>query len=229
MMGPRTSSFCNALSFRKIRKYRVRGPSHIGLPPGNPKEICALMMPLKAYTKGRPRISRHLHRDMHPDDATGSVYHGSPAHISRPRSVSARADAVSACIGKWRRSRSRYPRRELSFYAQRRRPSRVSAHGPFNICSVWHHLCAEASIRQRLCAQAPYQRMQFRTAFPSRFFAGAQNDREVELVNGVPCHPERTIVILNEVKDLKRRSGLCIRFLAAARNDREGVMYQILR
>ena len=58
------------------------------------------MMPLKAYTKGRPRISRHLHRDMHPDDATGSIYHGSPAHISRPRSVSAGADAVSACIGK---------------------------------------------------------------------------------------------------------------------------------
>ena len=102
MMGPRTSSFCNALSFRKIRKYRVRGPSHIGLPPGNPKEICALMMPLKAYTKGRPRISRHLHRDMHPDDATGSVYHGSPAHISRHG--------------------------ELLFYAQRRGFIDVSAH-----------------------------------------------------------------------------------------------------
>ena len=178
MMGPRTLSFCNALSFRKIRKYRVRGPSHIGLPPGNPKEICALMMPLKAYTKGRPRISRHLHRDMHPDDATGSVYHGSPAHISRPRSVSARADAVSACIGKRGKSRNRYPRGELSFYAQRRRLSRVSAHGPFNICSVWHHQCAEASVRQRLCAQGPYQGLQFRTAFPSRSFADAQDDRE---------------------------------------------------
>ena len=128
MMGPRTSSFCNALSFRKIRKYRVRGPSHIGLPPGNPKEICALMMPLKAYTKGRPRISRHLHRDMHPDDATGSVYRGSAAHISRPLSASARADAVSACIDEKGKPRNRYPRGEWLSYAQRRRPSRVSAH-----------------------------------------------------------------------------------------------------
>ena len=41
-------------------------------------------MPLKAYTKGQPRISRHFCGDMHPDDATGSVYHGSVAHISRP-------------------------------------------------------------------------------------------------------------------------------------------------
>ena len=122
-------------------------------------------MPLKAYIEGRPRISRHLHRDMHPDDATGSVYHGSPAHISRPRSVSARADAVSACIDEKGKSRSGYPRRELLSYAQRRGFIDVSAHGPFNICSVWHHLCAEASVRQRLCAQGPYQGMQFRTAF----------------------------------------------------------------
>ena len=162
-------------------------------------------MPPGAYIKGQRCISHVL-----------------------PRPLSGK-EAFFSGIGKWRRSRNRFLREELSLYAQRRRQSRVSAHGPFNICSVWHHLCAEASIRQRLCAQAPYQRMQFRTAFPSRFFAGAQNDREVELVNGVPCHPERTIVSLNEVKDLKRRSGLCIRFLAAAQDDREGVLYQILR
>ena len=51
----------------------------------------------------------------------------------------------------------------------------------------------------------------------------AQNDREVELVNGVPCHPERIIVILNGVKDLECRSGLCTRFFADAQNDREDV------
>ena len=50
----------------------------------------------------------------------------------------------------------------------------------------------------------------------------AQNDREVELVNGVPCHPERIIVILNGVKDLEYRSGLCTRFFADAQNDRGG-------
>ena len=107
---------------------------------------------------------------MLPDDATGSVYHGSPVHISRPPSVSARADAVFTGIGKWRRSRSRYPRRELLFYAQRRLPSRVSAHGPFNICSVWHHLCAEASVRD------PYQGMQFWTVFGTDSSLAAQND-----------------------------------------------------
>ena len=36
------------------------------------------------------------------------------------------------------------------------------------------------------------------------------------------CHPERTIVILNEVKDLEYRSGLCTRFFADAQNDRGG-------
>ena len=136
------------------------------------------MMPLKAYTKGQPRISRHFCGDMLPDDATGSVYHGSPAHISRPPSVSAMLDAVSTCIGEREKSRDRYLRGELLFYAQRRRPRRVSAHGPFNICSVWHHLCTEASVRQRLCAQGPYQRLQFRTAFGTRFFAAAQNDNK---------------------------------------------------
>ena len=90
-------------------------------------------------------------------------------HISRPPSVSARADAVFTGIGKWRRSRSRYPRRELLFYAQRRLPSRVSAHGPLNICSVWHHLCAEASVRQRLCARAL-------TVFGTDSSLAAQND-----------------------------------------------------
>ena len=84
MMGPRTSSFCNALSFKNIRKYRVRGPSHIGKPLGNPKEICALMMPLKAYTKGRPRISRHLHRDMHPSRIAGA-YLPSPLGLCQSR------------------------------------------------------------------------------------------------------------------------------------------------
>ena len=80
-------------------------------------------------------------------------------------STSAREDAFLACIGRWRRSRSRFLRGELSSYAQRRGSVDVSAHGPFNICSVWHHLCAEASVRQRLCALASYQRMLFRTAF----------------------------------------------------------------
>ena len=36
------------------------------------------------------------------------------------------------------------------------------------------------------------------------------------------CHPERTIVILNEVKDLEYRYGVCIRFFAdAPLDDRE--------
>ena len=140
-------------------------------------------MPLKAYTKDRPRISRHFCGDMLPDDAAGSVYRGSAAHISRPPSVSAMLDAASACIDEREKPRNRYPQGEWLFYAQRRGFVDVSAHGPFNICSVWHHLCAEASVRQRLCAQGPYQGMQFRTAFPTRFFAAlrmtikiAQND-----------------------------------------------------
>jgi hypothetical protein len=86
------------------------------------------MMPLKAYIEGRPRISRHLHRDMHPDDATGSVYRGSAAHISRPLSASARADAVSACIDEKGKPRNRYPRGEWLSYAQRRRSGNASAH-----------------------------------------------------------------------------------------------------
>ena len=89
--GPRTTDFSNTLSFRKIRKCRVRGPSHIGQSATiydtgfstTYPEICTPRMPLKAYIEGRPRISRHLHRDMLPDDATGSVYQGLPVHISR--------------------------------------------------------------------------------------------------------------------------------------------------
>ena len=46
--------------------------------------------------------------DMHPDDATGSAYHGSVAHISRPSSASGREVAFFSGIGKWRRSRSRF-------------------------------------------------------------------------------------------------------------------------
>ena len=89
-----------------------------------------------------------------------------------------REDAFLACIDEREKSRDRYLRGELLFYAQRRRPRRVSAHGPFNICSVWHHLCAETSVRQRLCAQGPYQGMQFRTALGTRFLAAAQNDNK---------------------------------------------------
>ena len=48
-----------------------------------PKEICAGRMSPKAYIEGCRRISQHFSGDMHPDDATGSVYHGSPVHISR--------------------------------------------------------------------------------------------------------------------------------------------------
>ena len=135
-------------------------------------------MPLKAYTKGQPRISRHFCGDMLPNNATEGVYQGSAVHISRPPSASARMDAVLSCIDEREKSRDRYLRGELSSYAQRRRPRRVSAHGPFNICSIWHHLCAEASVQQRLCAQGPYQGMQFRTAFGTRFLAAAQNDNK---------------------------------------------------
>ena len=89
--GPRTTVFHNVLSFNKIQKCRVRGPSHIGQSPAicdiwfstTSPEICTPRMPMKAYIEGRPRISRHLHRDMLPDDATGNVYQGLPVHISR--------------------------------------------------------------------------------------------------------------------------------------------------
>ena len=78
------------------------------------------MMPLKTYIEGRPRISRHFRGDMRPDDATEGVYRGSAAHISSPLSVSAWEDAFSARIGKKEKSGMRYPRGELSSYAQRR-------------------------------------------------------------------------------------------------------------
>ena len=135
MRGPRTSSFRNALSFRKIRKHRVRGPSHIGLPS-------VILMPVS------PPYSHS--GDMHPDDATlrvsgaylpssfGLCYAGCRLHPHR------RKGKVEGQISSWR-------------------------------IVV---LCAETSVRQRLCAQAPYQRLQFRTAFGTRFLAAAQNDNK---------------------------------------------------
>ena len=120
-------------------------------------------MPLKAYTKGQPRISRHFCGDMHPDDATGSVYHGSVAHISRPSSASVREVAFFSGIGKWRRSRSRFLRGELPSYAQRRGSVDVSAHGPYMLCMA-------SSVRRGVSPATPLrtgfiQRMLFRTAF----------------------------------------------------------------
>ena len=103
-------------------------------------------MALKAYTKGRPRISRHFCGDMLPDDATGSVYHGSPAHISRPLDLG----QGGRCL--------RLHRRKGKAEEQ---------------ISSWRMvvLCAETSTKLRLCAQATYQGMLFRTVF---------------------CHPERS-------------------------------------
>ena len=55
------------------------------------------------------------------------------------------------------------------------------AYGPFNICSVWHHLCAEASVRQRLCARGHIKGC-ISDGLRNRFFAvlrmtkGTQND-----------------------------------------------------
>ena len=75
LRGPRTIDFCNNLYFNKIQIWLVRGPSHIGLPS-------VILMPVS------PPYSHS--GDMHPNnategvDATGSVYHGSQAHISRP-------------------------------------------------------------------------------------------------------------------------------------------------
>ena len=92
------------------------------------------MMPLKAYIEDQPRISPVLPSAM---------------------AASGRTDAFSARIGKKEKSGMRYPRGELSSYAQRRGSVDVSAHGPFNIRSERHHPCAEASVRQRLRAQAP--------------------------------------------------------------------------
>ena len=80
----------------------------------------------------------------------------------------------------------------MSFYAQRRRPSRVSAHGLFNICSVWHHLCADASVRQRLCAQGSYQGMQFRTAFGTDSSLAVGMTLLVTIDGAVSCHHRRS-------------------------------------
>ena len=90
-IGPRTTIICNPLRHNIMQNNLVRGPSHIGQSPAicdiwfstTSPEICTPRMPMKAYIEGRPRISRHLHRDMLPDDATGSVYQGLPVHISR--------------------------------------------------------------------------------------------------------------------------------------------------
>ena len=43
-------------------------------PPYTSPEICSLLMPLGAYIEGRRCISRLFRGDMHPDDATQSVY-----------------------------------------------------------------------------------------------------------------------------------------------------------
>ena len=80
--------------------------------------------------------------NMHPDDATGCVYHGSSVHISHPSSASVRADAASTCIGesgKLRRDvdKAASLRTDPSIYAlygiicaQRRQSGNVSAHRP---------------------------------------------------------------------------------------------------
>ncbi len=81
--------------------------------------------------------------DMHPDDATGSVYHGSPAHISRP----------PLCLGLCQGGRFLF-----RYWQMEKVEEQIPSWG----IAV---LCAEASVRQRLCAQAPCQGMQFRTAF----------------------------------------------------------------
>ena len=117
-------------------------------------------MPLGAYITDRRRIG-----DMLPDDATGSVYHGSQAHISRPSLDLCQGGRFPRLHWQMEKVEEQIPSWRIAVRAQRRGSVDVSAHGPFNICSVWHHLCAEASVRQRLCALASYQRMLFRTAF----------------------------------------------------------------
>ena len=86
-------------------------------------------MPLKAYTKGQPRISRHFCGDMLPDDATGSVYHGSQAHISRP--------SLDLCQG------GRFPRLHWQM-------EKVEEQIPSWRIVV---LCAETRFCRRLCAR----------------------------------------------------------------------------
>ena len=86
-------------------------------------------MPLKAYTKGQPRISRHFCGDMLPDDATGSVYHGSQAHISRP--------SLDLCQG------GRFPRLHWQM-------EKVEEQIPSWRIAI---LCAETRFCRRLCAR----------------------------------------------------------------------------
>ena len=100
--------------------------------------------------------------------------------ISPVPPASARLDAASACIDEREKSRNRYPQGEWLFYAQRRGFVDVSAHGPFNICSVWHHLCAEASVRQRLCARH-HIKGAVSDGLRYRFFADARKDRKPKL------------------------------------------------
>ena len=122
MRGPRTSSFRNTLSFRKIRKHRVRGPSHIGLPS-------VILMPVS------PPYSHS--GDMHPDDATEGVFSG--AYL--PSSFGLCQDGCRLHL--------------------HRRKGKVEGQ-----ISSWRIvvLCTETSTEARLCAQGPYQRLQFRTA-----------------------------------------------------------------
>ena len=122
-------------------------------------------MPLKAYTKGQPRISRHFCGDMHPDGATGSVYHGSQAHISRP--------SLDLCQG------GRFPRlhwqmekveeqipswRIVVLCAETRFCRRLCAR------TFQYILCMASSVRRGVSPATPLrtgfiQRMLFRTAF----------------------------------------------------------------
>ena len=91
---------------------------HIGSlhwqPPVILREICSPMMPPGAYITDRSRISPVL------PSASASV----------------REVAFFSGIGKWRRSRSRFLRGELSSYAQRRGSVDVSAHGPYMLCAL---------------------------------------------------------------------------------------------
>ena len=128
----------------------------------------------------------------------------------------------------------------MSFYAQRRRPSRVSAHGPFNICSVWHHQCAEASVRQRLCAQGSYHGMQFRTVFGTDSSLAVGMTLLVTIDGAVSCHHRRSrrrsegSGIPHRISALVSPSGAdpllrSLRQGAGAQDDREGILFQLLR
>ena len=80
---------------------------------------------------------------MLPDDATGSVYHGSPAHISHPPSASAREDAFFSGIGKWRRSRSRYLFVENCCFMRRDVDRAASLRADPSIYALYGIICAQ--------------------------------------------------------------------------------------